>query len=295
VQNAISSGHYFYDDHTIPAGSPLCYAYWIKAKDSSDNISGAFPIPSVEERSEIKCERLHDLTPPEKAIISRLFAQAEQIMVEWIGPPTQDTRAYHVYRAEGTNPANEPAVVDYKWVGGMTVELPPVLPKVLTAPYKAPDIATCDKISVQASPWMSQGYFEDKTIRAKLTYWYRVVGIDYDGNETKLDSAAAISTFSFSRIVTDPPVMNPPAIQSVPCGVTIMWSPVFDPLKHTGFIVYRSSSATGPFLPVVVSPVQGNSYTDTNVVSGQTYWYRIAVLMLNGKLSALCAAQSIKP
>jgi hypothetical protein len=295
VDRAITAGNFFFNDRTIPAGSPLCYAYWIKAKDSSDNLSGDFPIPSPAEQAQIKCERLRDRTPPENAIISGLFAQAEQIRVEWIGPPTQDTRAYHVYRAEGTNPAIEPSSGAYSWVGGMTVELPPTMPVVLTSPYTPPGLATCDKISVMATPWMSQGFFEDKSIKPKLTYWYKVVGIDYDGNETPLDRAAAISTFSFTRTAPDAPVITTIDKIAEPCSVVVNWSPVFDASKHVGFIVYRSSSAAGPFIPVVVSPVKGNSFTDTNVVRGQTYWYATAVLMLNGRLSSLSTAKSITP
>ena len=295
VDRAISNGNFFFDDKTIPPGSPLCYAYWIKAKDSSGNLSGSFPIPSPAEQLQIKCERLRDRTPPENAIISGLFAQAEQIRVEWIGPPTQDTRAYHVYRAEGTNPAIEPSSGAYSWVGGMTVELPPTMPVVLTSPYTPPGLATCDKISVMATPWMSQGFFEDKSIKPKLTYWYKVVGIDYDGNETPLDRAAAISTFSFTRTAPDAPVITTIDKIAEPCSVVVNWSPVYDASKHVGFIVYRSSSAAGPFIPVVVSPVKGNSFTDTNVVRGQTYWYATAVLMLNGRLSSLSTAKSITP
>ncbi|MDZ4795593.1 MAG: hypothetical protein SGI83_15040 [Bacteroidota bacterium] len=292
VQRAINAGNFFFNDRTIPAGSPLCYAYWIKAKDSSDNMSGSFPIPSAAERPQIKCERLRDRTPPEAALISGLFAQAEQIKVEWIGPPTQDTRAYHVYRAEGTNPAVEPGPTAYNWVGGMTVELPPTIPQVLAIPYTATGIATCDKISVQATPWMSQGYFEDKTIKAKLTYWYKVVGIDYDGNETPNDKAAAISTFSFSRQIAPAPVVQVDK-QPEPCAAVIKWTPVYDPSLHIGFIVYRANNVGGPYLPVVVSPVKGNSYMDTNVIKGQTYWYNVGALMSNGRLSTLSAGQSV--
>jgi len=295
VQRAVSSGHFFFDDHTIPAGSPLCYAYWIKAKDISGNLSGSFPIPSAAERAEIQCERLHDLTPPDPAFISGLFAEAEQIRIEWMGPPSQDTRAYHVYRAEGKDPSQEPPVSEYKWVGGMTVELPPTKPVVLHDPYKAPDMATCDKISVQAAPWMSQGFFEDKTVKPKLTYWYRVVGIDYDGNETPVDKAVAISTFSFSRKTPNPPVLNPPIWQAEPCGIALTWSPAFNSALHKGFIVYKNVQADGSYIPIVVSPVTSNSFTDNNVVKGQTYWYKVAVLMQNGRLSPLSSVQSITP
>jgi hypothetical protein len=295
VDRAIAKGNFFFEDKTIPAGSPLCYAYWIKAKDSSDNQSGSFPIPSPAEVAQIKCERLRDKTPPENAIIAGLFAQAEQIRVEWIGPPTQDTRAYHVYRAKGTNPATEPNPADYEWVGGMTVELPPALPVVLTSPYTPPAIATCDKISVQSTPWMSQGYFEDKKVDPKFTYWYKVVGIDYDGNETPLNRAAAISTFSFTRKVAKAPIIEAIDKQDEPCAVVLKWSPAYNPSEHVGFIVYRSTTAAGPLIPVVVKPVTDNSFIDMNVVRGQTYWYTVAALMKNGKLSAQAVVKSITP
>jgi fibronectin type 3 domain-containing protein len=295
VNRAIAKGNFFFDDKTIPAGSPLCYAYWIKAKDSSGNTGGSFPIPSAAEQAEIKCDRLRDRTPPENAIISGLYAQAEQIRIEWIGPPTQDTRAYHVYRADGTNPASEPASGAYTWVGGMTVELPPNMPVVLGSPYTPPGMATCDKISVQSTPWMSEGFFEDKNIQPKRTYWYKVVGIDYDGNETPLTKAAAISTFSFTKKVPAAPVIDVIDKQAEPCAVVLKWSPGYNAANHVGFIVYRSTSNAGPFLPVVVSPVAGNSYTDMNVIKGQTYWYRIGLLMKNGQLSVLSTVKSIVP
>jgi hypothetical protein len=224
-----------------------------------------------------------------------MFAQADQIRIEWMGPPTQDTRAYHVYRAEGTNPAMEPSPASFKWVGGMTVELPPTLPAVLTSPYKAPGLAPCDKISVQATPWMSHGFFEDKNISPKLTYWYRIVGIDYDGNETPVDKAAAISTFTFTMKTPSAPTLDLLAKQADPCAVLLQWSPSFDPTLNKGFIIFRSSSAFGSLTPIVVSPLKTNSFADNGVVRGQTYWYRIGTLLSNGRLSQLSAVQSITP
>ncbi|OQA12468.1 MAG: Amylopullulanase precursor [Bacteroidetes bacterium ADurb.Bin397] len=292
LKKAVTAGNFFYDDRTI-TGSPLCYAYWIKAKDLSGNMSGKCPIPSPEERPEIACERLHDLTPPDPALISGLFAMNECIRVEWLGPPSQDIRAYHVYRAEGMIPAREPDISYFKWVGGMTVELPPAMPVLLSKPYEAPSVAKCDRISVQATPWMSQGYFTDKSIEPKKTYWYRVVSIDYDGNETKLEKSAAISTFSFSSRIPDAPVLNNPIADASSCGVTLSWLPAYDAAKHRGFVVYRSNSASGNFVPIVSAPLTYNNFTDTNVVKGQTYHYRVAVLLLNGKLSAASTVKSV--
>jgi len=180
-------------------------------------------------------------------------------------------------------------------VGGMTVELPPTLPKILTSPYTAPALATCDKISVQATPWMTDGYFEDRAIEPKHTYWYRVTGIDYDGNETKLEKAAPISTFSFSGKTGAAPTLDVLAKQADPCAVLLQWSPAFEPLTQIGFIIYRSQSAAGPFLPIVVSPLKGINYIDKSVVHGETYYYRIGLLAKSGRLSELSITQSITP
>ncbi|MGO4293679.1 hypothetical protein [Chitinophaga sp. RAB17] len=295
AKKALAANHVIIDDHTIPKGSPLCYAYWVKAKDSSGNQSGSFPFPSPIEKGQIICQRLRDHTPPEPALIAGLYAQANQIRVEWMGPPTQDTRAYHVYRATGKLPANEPGDTAYKWVGGMTIELPPAPPQVLTAPYTSPGIPVCDRISVQATPWMSAGFFEDKTVEPKKTYWYKVVGIDYDGNETPLSKAAAISTFTFAKTEIPAPVLETLTLQTDTCGILLQWSPAFDPALHTGFMVYRSTSSGGPFIPVAAGVMKTNTYTDKQVVHNVQYWYRIGLLMKNGQLSALTSPQLISP
>lgn len=284
---ALDAGHNIFSDRTIPEGSPLCYAYWVKAVDGSGNRSGEFPIPSPAEQAGIVCERLHDRTPPEPALIAGLFARDGAIRVEWMGPPTQDIRAYHVYRAEAPNAIDEPTPGDYKWVGGMTVEYPPAVPAPLTEPYKAPALPECGFIPVQTNEWMSQGNFTDTGVDPKKTYWYKVVGIDYDGNEGPLKFAAPISTFTFNRKQASAPVFDALAPQADPCGLVLQWSPVFDPGQQEGFLVYRSTSATGPFTPVCLAPVQGNTFQDVQVVKGQTYWYRLAILMKNGRMSLL--------
>ncbi len=283
---ALLAGHLLFSDRTVPDGSPLCYAYWVKAVDSSGNRSGAFPVPSPAEQPGIVCERLRDRTPPEPALLSGLFARDGAIRVEWMGPPTQDIRAYHVYRADALDAVVEPPKTDYHWVGGMTVEYfaPPV---VMTEPYKPPGLPECGVIPVQTNFLMSEGNFEDTSVDPKKTYWYKVVGIDYDGNEGPLDRAAPISTFTFNRKQAAAPVFEALAPQGDPCGLVLQWSPMFDSVGQEGFLVYRGISASGPFTPVCTAPVQGNTFTDFQVVHGQTYWYRLAILMKNGRMSLL--------
>lgn len=292
---ALDAGRHIFSDRTIPEGSPLCYAYWVKAVDGSGNRSGEFPIPSPAEQAGIVCERLRDRTPPEPALIAGLFARDGAVRVEWVGPPTQDIRAYHVYRAEAPNAVAEPVLADYKWVGGMTVEFPPASPVVLTEPYKPPVLPACGLIPVQTNEWMSQGNFTDPGVEPKKTYWYRVVGIDYDGNEGPLDKSAPISTFTFDRKQAAAPVFDALAPQADPCALVLQWSPAFDPGQQEGFLVYRSTSATGPFTPICLAPVQGNTFQDVQVVKGQTYWYRLAILMKNGRMSMLTPATAGTP
>lgn len=73
---ALDAGHIMFSDRTVPAGSPLCYAYWVKAVDGSGNRSGVFPIPSAAEQAGIVCERLRDRTPPESRPCCRVCLPA---------------------------------------------------------------------------------------------------------------------------------------------------------------------------------------------------------------------------
>ncbi|TDX01987.1 fibronectin type III domain-containing protein [Dinghuibacter silviterrae] len=295
AKRAKAAGHFMYNDYSVPPGSPLCYAYWVKAKDSSGNESGTYPIPSPAEQAQIVCAHLRDTTPPEAATITGLNALPLAIVVQWIGPPSQDIRAYQVYRAQGLVPGQEPPLANFTWVGGMTVEIPPKTPVVLTAPYHAPSVLPCDSIPVQAMPWMSQGAFVDRTVQPKLTYWYRVVGIDYAGNQTPLSQAAPISTFTFSTKAIPAPVLDTAMVNATPCSVQLTWTPAFNAAADKGFIVYRSTTAGGTFNPIVTAPVKGATYTDTQVTHGQTYYYKVALLLKTGQLSALSNVKTVTP
>jgi hypothetical protein len=270
-------GFPLFDDRTVPAGSPLCYAYLVKAKDRSQNESGSWPLPDPVVEP-IVCERLRDRTPPEPAIISGLFARDGSVRVEWIGPPVQDIGAYHVYRSDSENGA-------YKWVGGATVPIPPAQPVPLTAPY-APTATGCEAISVITQDDMSAGSFLDDSADPKRIYWYKVLGVDQAGNEAPINDAVAISTFTFSRKLPDQPIIVSVSSMVSPCGLLVSWTPHFDGAKHMGFFIYRSRSSSGPFFQIS-SLVTANSYLDTAVAEGIEYWYRVARLDKKGKVSLL--------
>ena len=115
VDRGCIKGNYFFSttDHSAGIAALLCLLD--KSKDSSDNLSGSFPHSitswTITDKMWTTAWQNSAWKP---AIISGLYAQAEQIRIEWMGPPSQDTRAYHVYRAEGTNhllePGNRPSI-----------------------------------------------------------------------------------------------------------------------------------------------------------------------------------------
>ncbi len=271
-----------FDDRTIPAGSPLCYSYWVKAVDRSGNQSGTWPFPSPDEQT--VCQRLRDKTPPDPAIITGLSARNHAIRVEWVGPPVQDIRAYHVYRA----PAE---AGPYKWVGGMTVELPPAVPAVLLKPYTAPPTVGCAKIPLVTIDAMSMGFFVDQPVDAKTIYWYKVVGIDQSGNEAPLDKAVPVSTFTFTTEQgPSPGITSITGTTASPLGLVIRWSPAFSATSHRGFAVFKSDRFDGLYRQIG-SLVTASEYQDNQVVRGATYWYKVVAMDITGQVSIPSAPQ----
>lgn len=274
-----SAGKAYFDDSTVPPGSPICYAYLVKAVDRSQNESGRMPIPDPA-REIIVCQRLRDRTPPGPAIIAGLFARDSAVIVEWIGPPVQDIAAYHVYRAGTENGS-------YTWTGGRTVVPPPGTGVLLAAPYTPPAVVGCDSIPLVSRDWMSAGRIVD-TVEPRDIWWYKVVGVDQQGNETPPDSAVAISTFTFKSNRDDSPEISSVSAVDGPCALEIQWGPAFDADSTLGYAVFRCKSAGGDYYQVG-NLVQGNSFTDNTVARNVTYWYRIAALKKDGSLSRLSA------
>ncbi len=273
-----------FDDRSVPSGSPLCYSYWIKAIDKVQNRSGAWPWPDPVTEKTV-CQRLRDKTPPDPAIISGLFARDQSVHIEWIGPPVQDIRAYHVYRAEMEKGP-------YKWVGGMTVEPPPALPVPLLKPYTPPAVVGCDKIPVATIDSMSMGFAIDASVRPKQIYWYKVVGIDQSGNEAPLDKAVPVSTFDFTTAQpTAPTITSVTGSSAAPFALTVRWDPAFSASQHRGFAVFKSDQVNGLYRQIGTL-LSASEYQDTRVVRGVTYWYKVLVMDRTGQVSAPSAPVS---
>ncbi len=279
-------GKVCYNDGSVPAASPLCYAYWIKAKDKSQNESGDWPYPDFAIET-VVCQRLLDETPPPLPIVSGMQAQDGAINIEWIAAPIQDLGAFHVYRADKeTDP--------FLWVGGMTVVKPPAVSTPLGAPFKPAKPCGCDSIPLVAHTGMKSGAFLDKHVDAKKIYWYKVTSVDQNGNDAKPDRAVPYSSFTFSSSGPARPVIATPINKiSGGCGLEIKWSPAFVDTLHLGFVLFRSATETGNYLQK--SPIlQTNSYVDSTIYAGSTYWYKVQAYNLQGQPSMLSLPQKGK-
>ena len=67
--------------------------------------------------------------------------------------------------------------------------------------------------------------------------------------------------------------------------VTLNWSPS-SATGVIGYYVYRSTISGGSFTRITSSPTSGSSYTDTEVVSGETYYYEVTALSSSGAESS---------
>jgi hypothetical protein len=265
-----------WDDHSVPPGSPLCYAYVVKAQDHSQNISGTMPIPTSPPEI-IICQHLRDRTPPEPAIVAGLMARDSAIEVSYIGPPVQDIAAYHVFRSDSGQ------FGIYKWVGGMTVVLPPGTGTRLHSPYTPPPQVGCDSIPLASNPYMSAGTWIDSTVDRKHIYWYKVLGVDRSGNQSPPDSALAISTFTFASNRETPPQIVTVSPTDNPCALTLTWTPGYDTTKVKGFFVFRSTSPGGQYYQLE-GLQRSNSFADPSVARNTSYFYRVVALRRDGML-----------
>ncbi len=282
--SAAKYGRPCFNDLTVPAGSPICYAYWVKAKDKSQNQSGSWPNPHPVNEKTV-CQRLRDETPPPTPIVSALQARDEKIYIEWIAAPCQDLGAFHIYRSEQENGT-------YRWIGGVSVEEPPASPVYLSAPYRPTTPCGCDSIPLVPHEGMKAGSFIDKTALSNTIYWYRVTSVDQNGNELDPQQSVPYSTFTFKAVGDAKPVIKLPINKVTSgCGLELQWTPVFDASEHMGFVVFRSNSETGVYRQI--SPIiKANSYIDTAINAKVTYWYKVQAYDSLGRPSQLSAAAS---
>lgn len=269
-------GMIYFDDYSVPAGSPVCYSYWVRAFDLARNLYPGKLENNCPADGEYICQRLYEETPPPAPIISGLKAKSNAVLVEWISSPVQDLYGFHIYRAKDEFSPGEfvacvlldGTVKSDRWTG------------------TEPD---CEGIPADPDPAATFGSYLDKGLDPHVELWYRVSAVDWLGNESEggdISKIPAISTFTYTADRPKIPTVLPPT-SSTPegCGLVVRWLPAYDPEVYNGFVVSRSMSLSGPYHQVS-SVLTTNEFFDQSAIHGVSYWYKVQAIDTNGTFSS---------
>jgi serine protease len=134
--------------------------------------------------------------------------------------------------------------------------------------------------------------YTDNAVTNGTTYYYRVTAVDTSGNESSNSSTASATP--------NAPDTTPP---SAPTGLSASagnGAVALDWANNTesdldGYIVYRATSAAGPYSALNSNPLGASAYTDNAVANGTTYYYRVTAVDTSGNESADSATVSGTP
>ena len=128
------------------------------------------------------------------------------------------------------------------------------------------------------------GRFEDVNLRPLTTYSYTLIAYDSNGNESDFSVPKSVQTIGLSI----PPNLS---AKSNSDAIEIEWSPIQD-RKLLGYIVYRSERADADYEPL--PSVEGSNFTtghttyiDSNLQTGDNYFYKVQAVGEGGILSEL--------
>ncbi|HVN06758.1 MAG TPA: fibronectin type III domain-containing protein [Bryobacteraceae bacterium] len=131
--------------------------------------------------------------------------------------------------------------------------------------------------------------YNDTTVAGNTTYYYEIVANDTSSNKSVPSDPVSVAT---------PPAPNAPsnvvATAKSATNVTVTWSETIAPngLSISSYKIYRSTS-----LPVTtnnyVATRTTQSYTDTAVVAGTTYYYAISAIDSGNDASPLSNPASV--
>jgi hypothetical protein len=267
-----ADGYVWFEDFSVPEGSPLCYGYWVRAYDQAGNLyaeNDGCPKPG-----EYRCGRLREKTPPQVPVMTGLRARNNAVFVEWMSSPVQDLRAFHVYRSHAE--FDPPKFLACVFTDGT----------VSSVPWTGL-VPSCDDVPAVPDPVAARGSYFDTTAEPHHVYWYRVSALDWLGNESegsRLDDIPSSSTFTYTTTLPVTPLVLPPTPPvAAGCGLDVSWNPPFDPLALQGFVVFRAASS-GSYRQVS-GIVATNIFTDSSARRGIDYLYCVQSIDHTGLLS----------
>ncbi|NQX13466.1 hypothetical protein HQQ80_17705 [Microbacteriaceae bacterium VKM Ac-2855] len=265
-------GVIYFEDTSVPANSPLCYAYWVRAYDHSGNLyageDAACPKPG-----EYVCAALHEKTPPRAPVVTAMRARNRAVELEWIGAPEPDLHAFHVYRSD--TEADSGRFVACVFTDG----------SVQATPW-AGVVPSCSAVPVVADPLAAHGVFTDHDVEPHLVQWYRVSALDWLGNESDaaaIENIPSSSTFTYRSDRPATPTVHAATIDQGTCGLAVEWDALANAADLRGFVVFRA--AVGKPYRQVSGVVTGLGFVDESARRGVDYTYRVQSVDLAGTLS----------
>lgn len=271
AKEADTTGMISFEDHALPPGSPLCYAYWVRAFDAAQNLyQGRHGFPASPE--EYVCQRLVEETAPPTPVITGLKARDRAVLVEWVASPVQDLCAFHIYRSDADS--DPPTFLGCVLRDGTT----------LASPWTGIQ-PCCADTPVEPEPLPVRGSFLDQGLEPNHVYWYRVSALDWLGTESEkhdLTRLPAISTFTYERGLPPTPTVLVATAGPGP-GLLVTWQ-LPAGAEVAGALVYRSTAPDGVYRQVS-PPTQGTSFADIAALRGVDYCYRVQSIDRSGRLS----------
>lgn len=110
--------------------------------------------------------------------------------------------------------------------------------------------------------------YTDITVGTSSTYYYRVLATNSGGN-SGYSNVAAVSTIMPAP--TAPSGLAAVALSS--SQISLQWSD--NSGTETGFGIQRSASSAGPFTSIAQVAANSTSWTDSSVIAGTTYYYKV--------------------
>lgn len=123
--------------------------------------------------------------------------------------------------------------------------------------------------------------FTDSTVASSSTYYYKVqacnIGLTGPTDCSAQSSASAAATTSAAPDTTPPSVPTGLSVSNITANsLSLSWLASTDTGGGTvaGYNVFRSTTQNGSYAQIGTL-ITGLTYTDTNLTSGATYWYKV--------------------
>jgi hyaluronate lyase len=124
--------------------------------------------------------------------------------------------------------------------------------------------------------------YTDTGLASGNHYLYKVVALNADG------LSADSNSLSIWTLPAAPTALR--IVSATDDAVELAWQAVSG---ADGYDVSRSESKDGPFFSLNAAPVLGNAYTDSDILSGVNYYYRVAAVNAGGVSRPTAAVPSL--